>query len=529
MMQDQARDSYYAMRIAQGLEFPLFGPWMSIDFNTRGSPVYYYLVALGCFIGGTPLAAVIEMNILWLVTLAVTGIALRRLFGGQAALFTVIFLLVCPELLHLTDTIWSPHLLVALSLLTFSFSLLFANSGSVRLWYAFILTGVLCTHMHPMAFLAPLAFLPVVSLQKVAAKHKITGSALGVALAIPLSIGILTEKYTSLTVLCLVIYVGVGPMIALGHFLVRRFHHAVFALHDRLAIPMWGLVLGSSLYSIAKFYPNPLRPTLWLIAFFALWNLFRRGQTDKTSCDLARCIELPVLIVSTLPFIPMLAANLQLGAELRPHYSIYALPIAALYIGLRLFQVLREGSIQLASVRIAGLNRAIIVGAIVLLGFGHIYNHVILVGNPYIFTFGGAKTLVRALLERFGDDERVFDGRVFVYRKETGQEDENCPFYTYYHFCKDHYKRPTDNTDREVYVLIINRWEAQRREYPNCFFSSPKLSAFEFRSMSGFGEFVDGLGLRADFDSRDIWQAPFYVGGYTPEEWIRIALANDRN
>ncbi len=529
MVQDQGRDMHYAMCIAQGREFPLLGPPMSIDLSARGSPVYYYLIALGCLIGGRPLAAVVEANLLWWAAVVVAWVALRQLFGARAAVFAAVFLLICPELLHTTDTVWNPFMPATFSLLTFSFALLFANSGKVRWWYAFALAGAACAHMHPMACLAALAFLPIVAHQPVPAKHKVTACALCASLAAPMLIGLINAPRHALSWYCLALYMAIGALLAIGHSLARKTLPKLLAFYWRQPRPVWGLVLVLSVYFIVQFSPGPSRPTLWLLAFFALLNVVKRRREDDPARGMAGYVELPVIIICLVPFVLILAANLAFGAQPRAHYLSYAVPIIAVYVGLRLFRVARgaiAGSRRFVTPRATALNRAILLATIILLTFGHIWNHAILVGVPYISTFDGSRTMVEGLLDEFGNDKELFDGRVFAYPRVAGNEDEECAWHVYYHLLKDGHATPSVS-EQTPYVLIVSGWEAPRGKHPACFLATHGASAFKFTSWDDFAELLRDLGIDTPPGPNDFWQVPFYVGGYTPEKWLSIALAND--
>jgi len=529
MAQDQARDIHYAMSIAQGREFPLFGPWMSIDPSAGGSPVYYYIIAAGCIIGRTPFAAVIETSVMWCAALVIAWVALRRLFGARAAAFAAVFLLISPELLHTTDTVWNPHLLTSFSLLTFSFSLLFANSGKVGWWYAFALTGALCSHMHPLASLTALAFLPVVAFRPVPAKHKVVACALGAALAAPMLIGLINEPHPALSWYCFALYVAICPLLAIGHPLTRKLLprlHALYLHHSRY---VWGLILVLSIYFLVQFGPDPSRPILWLLAFFALLSLVRRRNEDDPARGMVGYVELPIIIICLVPFVLILMAKLGLGAQPRAHYLSYAVPIIAVYVGLRLFRVARGAiaeSRQLVTPRATALNRSILLGTVILLAFGHIWNHAFLVGVPYIFTFDGSRTMVEALLGEFGNDKALFDGRVFAYPRVVGDEDEECAWHVYYHLLKDRHAPPA-RSQPTPYVLIVSGWEAPRDTYPTCFLTTHGVSAFKLTSWDDFAELLHDLGIQTPPRPNNFWQVPFYIRGYTPEKWLRIALAND--
>jgi len=529
MAQDQARDMHHAMRIAQGREFPLFGPPMSIDLSARGSPVYHYIIAAGCVIGRTPFATVIGANLLWWVAIVISWVALSRFFGARAAAFAAVFLLICPELLHMTDTIWNPHLAVTFSLLTFSFSLLFADSGKVGWWYGFALTGTLCCHMHPLASLTALAFLPIVAHRPVPAKHKLVACALCASLAAPMLIGLINESYPALSWYCLALYVAIGPSLAIGHSVTVRFLPRLHAFYLHCFRYVWGLVLALSIYFIVQLGSAPSRPILLLLAFFALLNVVRGRSKDGPARGMAGYVELSVIIISLVPFVLILTAKLALGAQPRAHYISYAVPIIAVYVGLRLFRVARgavAGSRGLVTSRSAALNRGILLGTIILLAFGHIWNHALLVGVPYIFTFEGSRTMVEGLLEEFGNDEQLFDGRVFAYPRPAGDEDEDCAWHVYYHLLKDGYPA-TARSEQTHYVLIVSGWQAPKGKYPACFLTTRKASAFKINSWDEFTELLHDLGIDTPPSPKDFWHVPFYVSGYTPEKWLKIALAND--
>ena len=45
--------------------------------------------------------------------------------------------------------------------------------------------------------------------------------------------------------------------------------------------------------------------------------------------------------------------------------------------------------------------------------------------------------------------------------------------------------------------------------------------------MREFSKLVWDLGIRNPLKLDEFWLVPFYVGGYKPEKWLRIAIAND--
>lgn len=524
MVQDQGRDTYYALRIAEGEEFPTFGPWMSIDLSARGSPIYYYIIAVGCLFANTPYATVIEANVLWLAAIIVAYLALSRVFDKRTALFTAVLLLVCPELLHMTDTVWNPYLLATFSLLAFSFSILFAHSGRVRWWYAFAVMGAVCTHMHPMASLVALAFLPVVGRRPAPIKHKLVSSAIGLALSVPMLVGVLTGPVPRLTWIAFALSVAIGPLIAVGHSLSHSVLPLVDVWYSRSFRIVWGLILALSIYLIAVFGVNTSRPTLWLLAFFALLNVVGKRRTDEVSKDLARYFELPVVVICILPCLLLLAADLVLRAQPRPHYITYVFPVIAVFVGLRLhhfaFRAERGGMGS------ALLRGAVLLATVILLGLGHVWGHFVLTGYPNLFTFEGSKTVTVALLERFGDNPGLFKDHVLAYPKDSGQEDEECAMHVYYHLLRGRYPRRSETAPTQ-YILIVNAWEAPRQKYRNCFLSTPHLSLFEFGSVRELAKLVWGLGFRTPLRLDEFWLVPFYVDGYDPRAWLRIALAND--
>ncbi len=76
-------------------------------------------------------------------------------------------------------------------------------------------------------------------------------------------------------------------------------------------------------------------------------------------------------------------------------------------------------------------------------------------------------------------------------------------------------------------MLIVSGWQAPGDRYPACFLATHGASAFKFASWDDFAELLRDLGIDTPLCPNDFWQVPFYLGGYTPEEWLRIALAND--
>ena len=77
------------------------------------------------------------------------------------------------------------------------------------------------------------------------------------------------------------------------------------------------------------------------------------------------------------------------------------------------------------------------------------------------------------------------------------------------------------------YVLIVSGWEAPSDMYPACFLATHGASAFKFASWDDFAHLLHDLGIDTPPRPNDFWQVPFSVSGYTPEKWLRIALAND--
>lgn len=530
MGQDQARDTHYALRIAQGEEFPLLGPSMSIDLWARYSPIYYYLIAIGCLFAKTPFAPVIEASVLWWAALVMAYLALRRAFDGRHALFATLFLLVSPELLHMTDTVWNPFLLVVFSLMAFSFSILFARSGKPGWWYGFALSGAICAHLHPMAGFVALAFLPIAALQDLSRKHKLISGASCLLLAVPMLLGMFGKHPSRpLTKYCLAIYLVIGPLIVIGHSVLRELLPRLTALYFRYSRIAWGLVLAASIFFIWHFGADPSRPTLWLLAFFALLNAVGKKSQERTSQKMAMFIEPAVVLICLMPLALILAVRTMISAQPGSHHFTYIYAVVGVWVGLRLVQVAQKsmGAItRTHTLRQRGLNRAIMLGSAVLLALGHIWGHALLVGNSYLFTFAGSQKVVEALLEQFGNDERLFGRGVFVYGNQTGQDDENCGMYVYYHLLKGQYAKPKDEAE-SPYALIVPKWQAPRDRFRNCFLATPQLSILRFDSVPHFVAWLRSLKLRHVVRAQDFWQVRFYVDGYSFEKWLRIALAND--
>ena len=552
MLQDQGRDLHYALRIASGEEFPLFGPWMSIDLSAGGSPVYYYVIALPLLVLRSPFAALVFANLFWWFAVATVFLAVRRVLSTRASLFVVIMLAISPELLKMTDTIWNPNLLAALTALTFSFALFFASSGKALHWYAFVVMASLCTHMHPLAAFSPLVFLPIVMRRKVRPLHAVTAGVLGAALALPLALGVIRGPRSPLTVGALMLNVGAPVLLVVLHRVGQRVRvqlERFYLSHFRL---IWTVGAVCAVYAVAVLGADVSRPLHWLVVFMASTNAIfgKRVRFNGTE----HSIELTVVASLILSFLVLMGSQVLFGSAPAPHYVGYLSPIFAIYGGVWLGWLFcyraraesakgqpRKDVLQQPEKAVTQRTRAgvrssprgvvllrglSVLGLVLLFGLGQLEHFFSLTGQSSLLTFGGAKSITEAILERFGDDERLFAERVFAYPRRTGQEDEDCAAFIYYYFLRPRYpvKPPTSQSQ---FVLILDRQALSPAEHPEVFLSTARYSLLSFAGHRQFHAWLSRWGLSARMRAEDFWKVPFYVNGYCPGEWRETAVGND--
>jgi len=167
-----------------------------------------------------------------------------------------------------------------------------------------------------------------------------------------------------------------------------------------------------------------------------------------------------------------------------------------------------------------------VLGLVLLFGLGQLEHFFSLTGQPSLLTFSGAKSITEAILEQFGDDERLFAEGVFAYPRRTGQEDEECAAFIYYGLLRSRYPAAQSKSESTL-VLVLEGWALSQAEHPECFLSTERHSVLSFDGLREFqawlGRYAPSVSVRAE----DFWKVPFYVDGYSPSKWRRTAIGND--
>lgn len=134
---DQGRDLMAVKQIVYDHHLTLIGPYTSLQGVFQG-PLWYYLLSIPLFLfNGDPWGTIVLMLFLSMLTLLITYICMKKLFGEKTAIFTLFLLAISPEAIAAATYSWNPHPMWLL--LTGYIFLLFAIiqgkfSKSIFLW-----------------------------------------------------------------------------------------------------------------------------------------------------------------------------------------------------------------------------------------------------------------------------------------------------------------------------------------------------------------------------------------------------------
>jgi hypothetical protein len=107
-MQDQVRDAVAAQGILSGQDFPLVGPHAAMGTVHLVGPLYYYLVAIPYGLSTNPAVGVAFLNILGVLSIYITYILGKEMFGAPVGLIAAALYAVFPMAVLSGKALWNP-------------------------------------------------------------------------------------------------------------------------------------------------------------------------------------------------------------------------------------------------------------------------------------------------------------------------------------------------------------------------------------------------------------------------------------